>query len=125
MCTRKDFFEIYRQFSHAPSKRFASPDLVRSHWAVQNCTLTGSANQFATCPTTDSLQGITITYSSCTQFIPVRQASVTSAKSTEGKERKGRGQPTGTPCMNFNRVIFKHRPVKLVTLQIFIHMEKL
>jgi hypothetical protein len=27
MGTRMDFFEIYRQFGHAPSKRFASPAL--------------------------------------------------------------------------------------------------
>jgi len=26
--TRKDFFEIYRPFGHAPSKRFASPGVV-------------------------------------------------------------------------------------------------
>ena len=29
MGTRKDFFEIYRQFWHAPSKTFASPGLGR------------------------------------------------------------------------------------------------
>jgi hypothetical protein len=29
MGTRKSFFEIYRQFGHAPSKRFASPGLQR------------------------------------------------------------------------------------------------
>jgi hypothetical protein len=49
---------------------------------------TDSANQFVTCPATDSLQGITITNSSCTHSYPVEQAFVTSAKSTEGKERK-------------------------------------
>ena len=81
MCMREDFFEIYRQFGHAPSKSFASPDVVRSHWAVLNCMFTGLANQFVTCPTRDSLQGITITNTSCTQSIPIGQAFVTSPKS--------------------------------------------
>jgi hypothetical protein len=26
--TRKDFYEVYRQFGHAPSYRFGSPDLA-------------------------------------------------------------------------------------------------
>ena len=30
MGTQKDFFEIYRQFGHSPSKGFASPDLKYS-----------------------------------------------------------------------------------------------
>ena len=29
MGTRNSFFEIYREFGHAPSKRFASPRLQR------------------------------------------------------------------------------------------------
>ena len=120
---RKDFFEIYRQFSHALSKKFASPDLVRSHWAVLNCMFSGSANLFVTCLTRDSLQGITITNTSCTQSIPVGQAFVTSAKSGEGKERK---RSTN------GYTLYEFRSCNLQTLNsqtryhaIIIHMEKI
>jgi hypothetical protein len=37
MGTRKNFFEIYRKFGHAPSRRFPSPDLERSAVAGQVC----------------------------------------------------------------------------------------
>jgi hypothetical protein len=35
MGTPKNFFEIYRKFGHAPSKRFPSPDLEHSAVAGQ------------------------------------------------------------------------------------------
>jgi hypothetical protein len=38
MGTRKDFFEIYRPFGHASSKRFASParDSYFTVWRIQS-----------------------------------------------------------------------------------------